>query len=64
MFELSKEELEKVVGGADSSGENTALIHKCKYDLGWTKQQYLNWCWSQGATESEIAAASATWDMA
>ena len=65
MFELNKEELEKATGGKRDgrySFDNESFIHKCKYELGWTKSQYLQYCRSNGASEAEIAAASATWD--
>lgn len=78
MTELNREEMEKAVGGSanpnpeqdkpDIPGkptravDNVTLMRKCKYELKWTKSQYLDWGRSQGANDAELARASALWD--
>lgn len=61
--ELGTEPMEKVSGGYSLlGGDNITFMKKCKYELKWTRQQYLKWCTTQGTTDAELAVASMRWD--
>lgn len=57
---LNVEGMEKATGGAGY--DYTSFMAKCKYQLKWTKQQYLDWAKHNGATETELHIASMIWD--